>query len=141
MIRFLAKLQPWALTLLRLVVGVSMVVHGWEKVIPAGGLHRAHPLAGVEAFCRFAATLGLPWWLGYVSVATEFAGGIFLLLGLLTRFWALMVLGNMVVALVKVNLHHGYSGSEYSLALAAMAFLLLTAGSGALSLDRRFGIS
>jgi uncharacterized membrane protein YphA (DoxX/SURF4 family) len=34
MIRFLAKLQPWALTLLRLVVGVSMVVHGWEKVIP-----------------------------------------------------------------------------------------------------------
>jgi putative oxidoreductase len=141
MIRSLAKLQPWALTLLRLVLGVSMLVHGWEKLIPAGGLHRAHPLAGFESFNRFVVSLGLPYWLGYVSIVTEFFGGLFLLLGLLTRFWAFLILGNLLVALWTVNRHHGYSGSEYTLSLVVIAFMLVTAGSGALSLDRRFGIS
>ena len=141
MIRSLNKLQPWGLTLLRLALGASMFVHGWEKLIPPGGLHRAHPLAGIEYFNHFVVSLGLPYWLGYVSVAAEFVGGAFLLLGLLTRFWALMIAANMLVALWKVNLHHGYDGSEYTLALIVMALMLLVAGSGALSLDRRFGIS
>ena len=141
MIRFLNKLQPWALTLVRLVLGMSMVVHGWEKIIPAGGLHRAHPMAGIEAFNHFVVTLGMPRWLRYVSVTTEFVGGMFLLLGLLTRFWALMVAGNLLVALAKVNLHHEYGGSEYTAALIALAGMLLVAGSGAVSLDRRLGIS
>ena len=141
MLRLLSKLQPWALTLMRIVLGVSMLVHGWDKLIPAGGLHRAHPLAGIESFNHFVVTLGLPYWLGYVSIATEFLGGIFLMLGLLTRFCAFLVVVNLLVALVKVNLHHGYSGSEYTVALIAIAFLLVTAGSGALAVDRRLGIS
>ena len=141
MIRSLTRLQPWALALLRLALGVSMTYHGYEKLIPPGGLHRAHPLAGIEYFNQFVVSLGLPYWLGYISVATEFLGGIFLVVGLFTRFWAFMIAGNMLVALWKVNLHHGYAGSEYSLALVLIAVMLVTAGSGALSLDRRFGIS
>jgi putative oxidoreductase len=141
MIRSLSKLQPWALTLLRLVLGVSMCYHGWEKLIPAGGLSRAHPLAGVESFNRFVTTLGLPYWLGYVSVVTEFVGGSFLILGLLTRLSALLIAINMLVAIYSVNMRHGYASSEYSLALVSMAVMLVVAGSGALALDRRFGIS
>jgi putative oxidoreductase len=141
MIRFLNRLQPWALTLIRLALGVSMVVHGWEKLIPAGGLHRTHPLAGVEAFNRYVVSLRLPYWLGYVSVATEFFGGLFLIIGLLTRFWAVMVAGNMLVALITVGIHQGFGISSYIGELTAMALLLVTAGSGALSLDRRLGIS
>lgn len=141
MIRSLSKLQPWALTLLRLVLGLSMLVHGWEKLIPPGGLHRSHPLAGMQSFTHFVATLGLPYWLGYVSVATEFLGGLGLLFGLLTRFFALLIAINMLVALWTVNLHHGYGSSEYTLALITMALLLVTTGSGALSLDRRLGLS
>lgn len=141
MIRTLAKLQPWAVTFVRLLLGVSMVVHGWEKLIPAGGLHRTHPLAGFDTFNHFVAALGLPYWLGYVSIVTEFFGGLFLIFGLLTRFWAFMVLGNMLVALWTVNLRHGYGTSEYTLALISMAFLLVCAGSGALSMDRRLGIA
>ncbi len=141
MIRSLSKLQPWALTLLRLVLGVSMLVHGWEKLIPAGGLHRSHPLAGFDAFNRLVVSLGLPFWLGYVSIVTEFFGGLFLIIGLLTRFWAFMIVGNMLVALWAVNRHHGYSGSEYTLALITMSLMLVVAGSGALSMDRRFGIA
>jgi putative oxidoreductase len=141
MLRFLSKLQPWTLMLLRVVLGAAMLIHGWEKLIPSGGLHRDHPLAGIESFNHFIVTLGMPYWLGYVSVATEFLGGILLVLGFLTRFVALLVVINMAVALVKVNIHHGYGGSEYTLALIAMALLLVTAGSGAMAIDRRLGIS
>lgn len=140
MIRFLNRLQPAALTLLRLVLGTALLVHGWNKLIPAGGLHRTHLLAGAEAFGRYVATLGLPYWLGYVSVVTEFFGGLFLILGLLTRFWALLAVCDMLVAIVMVDARHGYSASQYSLALFSIALMLLVAGSGALSLDRRLSI-
>ena len=141
MLRFLSKLQPWAITLVRLVLGASMAYHGYEKLIPPGGLHRNAPLAGFDYFNHFVVSLGLPFWLGYVSVVTELIGGICVLLGLLTRFWALMIAGNMMVAIFAVNRHHGFAGSEFSLSLVAMALLLVTTGSGALSLDRRLGIS
>ena len=139
--RSLSQLQPWSVFLVRLVVGVSMTFHGFEKLIPPGGLHRAHPLAGFDYFAHFVASLGLYPWLAYVSILTELLGGLLLLLGLLTRFAAFMVAGNLIVALVTMNLHHGYTGSEYTLALIAMAILLVTAGSGAFSLDRRFGLA
>ena len=141
MIRSLARLQPWALMLLRLALGVTMLFHGYEKLIPPGGLHRSNPLAGFNYFNHFVVSLGLPYWLGYVSIVTEFVGGAFLILGLLTRFCALMIAGNMLVALWKVNLHHGYTGSEYSIVLVTMALMLVVAGSGSLALDRRFGLS
>ena len=138
--RWLDSLQPWGATLLRLVLGVAMVYNGHGKIIPAGGLH-APPLSAVEHYSRYIGSLGIPAWLGYVSAATEFFGGILVLLGLLTRFAAFMVAGNMLVALFSVNLHHGYSGSEYTLALIAMAVMLLCTGGGALALDRRIGLA
>jgi putative oxidoreductase len=143
--RTLARLQPYALALLRLLLGIAMVYHSWDKVYPPDGLPHAfrthHLLAGPDHFNTFVASLGLPPWLGYISTVTEFVGGLCLIVGLLTRFWALMVIVNMLVALVTVNRHHGYTGSEFTLSLIASAFMLFTAGSGALSLDRRFGIS
>ena len=139
--RTLAKLQPWAILLIRLALGASMTYHGFEKLIPPGGLHRAHPLAGFDYFAQFVATLGLPSWLAYASILTEFLGGILLLLGLLTRFSAFLIAINMLVALITVNIHHGYSASEYTLALIAMALLLVTTGSGAVALDRKLGIT
>jgi putative oxidoreductase len=141
MIRQLNRLQPWGLLVARLVVGVSMTYHGFEKLIPPGGLHRAHPLAGMEYFCQFVVSLGLPYWLGYVSVATEFLGGMCLLLGFLTRLFGFLVAINMLVALFTVNFRHGYVSSEASLGLFAIAFLLIFTGSGAASLDRKLGIS
>lgn len=142
--RTLARLQPLALMLLRLVVGVALIYNSWSKVIPPDGFRHAylhhHLLGAVEHFNDFVVTLHLPRWLGYVSTATEFVGGLCLVLGLLTRFWAVMVAINMLVALVMVNIHHGYSGSEFTLSLIAMALMLVTAGSGSYSLDRRFGI-
>jgi putative oxidoreductase len=141
MVRQLNRLQPWGLLLVRLIVGVSMTYHGFEKLIPPGGLHRAHPLAGFDYFAQFVVSLGMPRWLGYVSVLTEFVGGICLLLGFLTRIAAFFVAINMAVALVTVNFRHGYAGSETSLGLFGIATLLILTGSGAVALDRKLGIS
>jgi putative oxidoreductase len=132
MTKWLNSLQPFGALLLRLVLGAAMVFHGYDKVVPHGGLnHHVH----------YVASLGLPYWLGYVSAFTEFAGGILLLLGLLTRFAAFLVSINMLVALALVNRHHGYPGSEYSLALLVIATMLLFYGAGAASLDRKINFS
>ena len=138
--RWLDGLQPWGALLLRLVLGAAMVYHGFDKVIPAEGL-RTHPFSAMQHFSHFVAGLGLPPFLGYVSALTEFFGGMFLVLGLLVRWVALLVAVNMLVALFAVNLHRGYASSEYTLALIAMALMLVCFGSGALALDRRLGLS
>jgi putative oxidoreductase len=141
MIRQLNRLQPWGLFILRVVLGVVMTYHGFQKLIPTGGLHRSHLLAGFESFNHYVASLGLPYWLGYVSLLTELLGGIFLILGFLTRLVAFLLTVNMLVALVMVDLRHGYTASELALALCAMATLLIFTGSGAAALDRKLGIS
>ena len=139
--RALSKLQPWSLFLVRITVAVTMIFYGYQKLIPAGGLHRAHPLAGFEDFARYLARLGLYPWLAYVNIVTEFLGGILLLFGLLTRLIAFLLSIDMLAALILIHLRQGYIASEYVLALLAMCLLLVTTGSGALALDRRFGLS
>ncbi len=63
------------------------------------------------------------------------------MLGLLTRLAAFMVAIDMLVALITVNRHHGYTGSEYPLALFAIAVMLTFYGPGAVSLDRRLNLA
>lgn len=140
MTRWLSTLQPWGALFLRLTLGAAMMFHGYGKVVPAHGLHGS-PLAAMDHFSKAVAGMGVPPWLGYVSALTEFVGGLFLVLGLLTRFAAFMVTINMAVALVLVDRHKGYSGSEYALALMVMAFMLVCYGPGAAALDRRIGLS
>lgn len=140
MTRWLNEMQPTGILILRVILGFTMVYHGWSKVVPTTGFHGDH-FAALDRFAHVVQNLGLPRWLGYVSAFTEFFGGIFLLLGLLTRFVAFLVVINMLVALVTVDIHKGYPGSEYAIALAGIAFLLLLTGSGRGALDRRLGLS
>lgn len=141
MSKWLNSLQPWGAFLLRLVLGVAMVYNGWGKVIPAGGFHSHNTFAALDHHAKFVSSLGLPFFLGYVSALTEFIGGFLLILGLLTRFAALMIAGNMIVALLTVNVRHGYSGSAYTLSLTVIALMLLFYGGGKLALDRRIGFA
>ena len=141
LVRTLSKLQPWSLFLLRIALAVTMIFHGYQKIIPVGGLHRAHPFAGFQDFALYVQNLGLYPWLAYVNILTEFLGGLMLLFGLLTRLIAFMLSADMLTALVLVHVRHGYVASEYVLALLTMSLLLVTTGSGALALDRRFGLS
>lgn len=141
MSRWLNSLQPIGVLIIRLVLGIAMLYSGWPKVIPPGGFHNHNTFSAVDHLCHFVVSLGLPYWLGYVSAFTEFFGGILLILGLLTRFAAFLVAGNMLVAILYVNIHHGYTGSQYSVALAAIALMLLVSGPGKLALDRKIGFA
>lgn len=126
-LRFLDRLQPLGFLMLRLVLGVIMVGHGYGKVF--GGLHK---------HVELVASLGMPGWLAYLSAAAEFLGGILLIVGLVTRVAALAVCIDMAVAILKVHLHNGLlgqNGYQFPLALAAMAFAIIFAGAGPISLD------
>ena len=141
MVRWLTGLQPFGALCMRLVLGVAMFVHGWAKVVPLGGLHSHDLFSGINHFAHYVTTLGLPHWLGYVSALTEFLGGFLLIVGLFTRFAAFMVAVNMLVALLFVCIHQGYHGSEYVLALIALALMILFHGPGTAALDRNLGLS
>jgi putative oxidoreductase len=132
MIRFLNNLQPWGALLLRLVLALSMIVHGYQKVSTHAALHH---------FAHYVVTLGLPYWLGYVSAFTEFVGGILVLLGLFTRLASCLIAINMLVALFTVGIHQGFGIYNYIAELAAIAIMLCFYGAGTLSLDRRLGLS
>jgi putative oxidoreductase len=141
MSKWLNNLQPLGAFLLRLVLGTAMFYNGWDKVVPARGFNGHNTFAAINHFSHYVVSLGLPYWLGYVSAFAEFVGGILLIFGLLTRFAAFLVACDMFVALIFVNIHKGYSGAEYSLALMVIALMLLFHGAGKLALDRRIGLA
>ena len=125
--RYLDRLQPLALIVVRLALGVIMVAHGYHKVF--GGLHH---------HAQFVASLGLPAWLGYVSAFGEFLGGILVLAGFFTRAAAFVLLVDLGVAIWKVHWHNGLTGDhgyEFPLAAAALALALIFFGAGPIALD------
>jgi putative oxidoreductase len=122
----------------RILVGLAFVVHGYPKIV--------NPLAWMGSKMLTVpwtgATIGaLPDWLQATVAFVEFFGGITLIVGLLTRFAALALFVDMVVACVFVELPHGVpfvaSGHtlEPTLAYMVTTFLLLLTGPGMVSLD------
>jgi putative oxidoreductase len=126
-LRFLDRLQPLALLVLRLVLGAVMIAHGYSKVF--GGFSRVHDMVH---------RIGFPGWTAYLVAGTEFFGGILIIVGLLTRFVAVAMLIDMFVAIWKVHFHNGLTGPggyEFPLALSAIAFALIFFGAGPIALD------
>lgn len=134
MFAWLDRFQPLGLLIGRLVLGAIMLVHGWHKIFPRGSLYN---------FTQSVGHLGLPSWLGYVAAFTEFFGGALLIIGLLVPIAALGIAIDMAVAIIKVHLHHGLTGSqgfELPLSLFALALLILFSGPGYLAVDSHVGI-
>jgi putative oxidoreductase len=130
-IGLLNRVQPLGLLVLRVVLGIIMAVHGWQKI---------H--GGMNHHVEMVIHLGMPGWLAYLSIAAEFFGGLLLIAGYATRIAAFFVLVDMLVALLKVHLHNGLTGQggyQMVLALSAMAFAIIFTGAGAISLDWLIG--
>jgi putative oxidoreductase len=126
-LRYLDRLQPLALLVLRLVLGVIMIGHGYSKVF-----------GGLSHHAQFISSLGLPGWLAYISAVTEFFGGILVIAGLLTRCVSLAILIDLGVAIAKVHWKHGLLGEggyQFPLALAAISFALVFFGGGPMAFD------
>ncbi len=125
--RYLDRLQPLALLVMRLALGAVMVGHGYQKVF--GGLHH---------YVQFIESLGLPGWSAYLSAFAEFFGGLLVLVGLFTRAAAFAICIDLCVAIAKVKLHNGLlseHGYQFELSLAALAFALIFLGGGSIGLD------
>ena len=65
----------------------------------------------------------------------EFFGGIALVIGLLTRLFALGFAIDMLVAILLVQLKKGFSGFEFEFLLMGASVALLLAGAGSFSVD------
>jgi len=125
--RFLDKLRPAALLLLRIAFGVVFVYHGYPKLF-----------SRAEFFQQAFVGLGLPPWLAYVAGVIEFFGGALLLVGLFTRVAALLLAVEFVFAIWKVHLAEGIlavTEYEFALLVVGAALVLASSGAGPVSLD------
>jgi putative oxidoreductase len=124
--------------LFRVVVGLSLVPHGGQKLFGMFG--------GVPAnFVRYFASLGLePAALLVTLVGIgEFFGGLLIAFGLLTRPAALWVAISTLVATVLVHMPKGFftgaGGFEFPLIWGMGLLLVAVMGGGRFSLDRAIG--
>jgi putative oxidoreductase len=122
------------LLLLRLTVGATFVLHGAQKLFGWFGGR------GLDGTARLFAERGYPSGrtMAAVTGLSETAGGIGLILGLLTPLAGAALIGVLVNALA-VKWSGGFfapSGVEYPLTLLASATALTLAGPGRCAVDR-----
>jgi len=121
----------WSALILRLVAGITFVIHGIAKF-----------QMGLDNVAGFFGSLGLPAFIAYLVAFLEVVGGFALILGLGTRIFAGALAVVMVGAVIKAKLAAGFMGGEsgagYELELALLAILLSLAVSGStmLGLDK-----
>ena len=132
---FYEAVLPVAETIVRIVVGIMFLMHVMAKFRMGAGTVAANVFAknGIEP--------ALMW--TYFIMLLEFTGGIGLILGLFTRFFAAALAIEMLVALLLVHLPRGYSagagGYEYVLLIGAVCFAIAMRGGGPYSVDRLIG--
>lgn len=126
----------FGLTVLRAVLGIIFMAHGWDKLF---GLDGMPGLAGMLGAMGFPAPGALAW----AVVLVEFLGGLLLLVGWLTRWTAVVLLLEMLIATFAFHVDNGFFvfrpegewGYEYNLLILAGLGCLILSGSGKLALD------
>jgi putative oxidoreductase len=126
-----------ALLWLRVLMGSAIAYHGYQKLAKGS----AAKLTELAANWQFPAPAFFAW----AAVFSEFAGGILVVIGLMTRPAAALILTTMTVAVFwahsgdpwfAINAEKPGGGSkELALCYGVMAATLLLAGGGKFSLD------
>lgn len=114
------------LLVLRLMAGLALAfAHGTGKIPPSPG------------FVEATANLGfpLPGLFAWAAGLAEFAGGLCLAVGLLTRPAAFFVLFTMGVAFFLQHAPDPFSAKEKAFLFGAIALTLMLTGAGRFSLD------
>jgi putative oxidoreductase len=129
---------------LRLVAGIIFIAHGAQKLFGIWG--GGGPSGTAAFFDQLGLTPAYPLAVGVGLL--EFIGGLCLVAGAFTLVTAILLSGNMVVAVWKVHLASGFflnwtlvqgqgHGYEYNLALIGALVSLMLTGPGTLSVDER----
>jgi putative oxidoreductase len=137
----LRRLSPAAPVIARLLVGIVMAAHGWDKLTgmtPAGFGEGMLGGLGVPAPVAF----------GWVVTLIELLGGILLIVGALSRIAALLNLGVLLGALLLVKVDIGLlapmgadmPGAELEFGLIAGLLVVALLGPGKPSVDHLLGI-
>lgn len=127
------------LLVLRGVLGLLVASHGAQKI---PGLFGG---PGISGFAGTLGQLGLrparAW--AIIGGLAELVGGLLVALGLLTPIAALVVAGNMLVAILAVHWRNGFwnqaGGIEYPFVLLVAMIAISLIGPGPLSLDYLVG--
>jgi putative oxidoreductase len=123
--------QPWMThlvpTTLRVLVGVMMIYHGTPKVFE-----------GTSGLSEALASRGwpLPWLLGVLTAYTEFAGGILLTVGFLTRPVAVAM---AVLFFIITFVFHGgdpFGDKDLPLLYFVLSVAIVLYGPGRVSVDQ-----
>jgi putative oxidoreductase len=132
---FYQTMLPIADTVVRIVVGIMFLMHVSGKFKIGAAAVAANILSknGIEPALMWA----------YVIIFLESVGGVCLIIGLFTRFFAAAFAIEMLVALLFVHLSKGYAagagGYEYVLLIGAVCFTIAIRGGGPYSVDRVVG--
>ena len=126
--------------LLRVALGTVMLIHGANKLFPEsmGGVGYAASVQGLEG-------AGLPVFVAWLVILTEFLGGLFAIIGFLTRAAAVGIGCVMVGAVLIVHRQFGFfmdwtgdkggQGYEYHILAIAICVALALKGGGRWSID------
>ncbi|XEC93280.1 DoxX family protein [Paenibacillus tarimensis] len=118
------------LLIVRLVLGITFVIHGIEKF-----------QMGIGNVSGWFGSMGIPGFMAYIIAIIELVGGIAMILGLGTRIVGILFAATMIGAIFKVKLASGFTGNgqmagyELDLALLAISVLLALSGSRLWSVD------
>ncbi|MTI12926.1 DoxX family protein [Sansalvadorimonas verongulae] len=136
---FMAKVTGtqagWAALALRIPVGIIFMAHGAQKLFGWFGGY------GLTATGQWMASIGIEpgVLMAFLAGSAEFFGGLFLILGFLTRPSSIALAITMVVA-ISLHFEHGLflsnNGYEFGLSLLAASLSLVLSGGGALSVDQ-----
>lgn len=122
--------------LLRAVVGITMVMHGYNHVYGGGKL---------EGTARWFASIGLQPAKVHAMISGygELVAGALLIVGFLSPFAAAMVIGVMTTAFVTVHRNNGFftmkDGYEHVLIMAVVCAVIGLIGPGEISIDHAIG--
>lgn len=117
--------KKYAPLVLRIVLGVVFIAHGWGKITDVAGTAGFFGKVGIPLSGLFA----------WVVALVEFGGGILVLLGLFTRIAAVLIGIVMVVAIITVKFQQGFLGGyELDFTLLGVAIALLFLGNGSVSI-------
>lgn len=120
---------------LRIPVGIIFMAHGAQKLF---GWFGGYGLEGTGGWME-SIGLGPGFLMALLAGSAEFFGGLFILLGLLTRPAAVALAFTMIVAIFAVHFQNGLfmsnNGYEFGLALLAASISLVFSGAGKVGLD------
>ena len=135
--------QAWGTTLLRLIVGAVLVMHGYLALTLLG----PQTVAGYITRMGYPSSLAaiLAWYL----IVVHLAGGFLIIIGLWTRWAALANIPPLASAVLLLHLNQGFfmkvievapgrngvGGYEFSLTVLVATIALVILGSGAASVD------